>query len=133
MRHKLMSRHCLLLASCLTLSGTFAHADTNMTATAFDAFSAGKILHYTTNGKDYGAEQYLPDRTVIWFTPEDGCIKGKWFEQDQRICFVYEDKPDLSCWQFQQTENGLRGTLDGDPADAPETMLTPSDAALICD
>ena len=58
-----------LIAALLPLP---AFAQTPMTAAEFDAYATGKTLTYARDGAVWGAEQYLPDRKVVWaFTAEE--------------------------------------------------------------
>jgi len=87
-------------ASAQTLSGS-----------AFDAYTQGKILYFSENGERYGAERYLPGQRVEWSFLDGECKEGIWYEQDRAICFVYEDRPEPQCWEFEITSNGLRATF----------------------
>ncbi|WP_114965911.1 hypothetical protein [Alkalilacustris brevis] len=82
----------------------------------FEALTTGRTMTYGVGGLVYGIEQYLPGRRVIWAFAGDACRQGTWFEADDHICFVYDDAPErLHCWQFFDTDAGLRAQAEGDP------------------
>lgn len=84
-----------------------------MTGAEFEAYVSGKTLFFLENGQPYGAEIYLPGRRVRWSFLDGQCTEGTWFEQDGLICFDYEDRSDLQCWSFRQTDAGLAATFAG--------------------
>lgn len=90
-----------------------------MSGADFEAYTEGRTLYFGSNGQDYGAEDYLPDRQVRWSFLDGECKKGFWYEQSgssgPEICFVYEDRPnDPQCWTFERTGGGLRATFRGE-------------------
>lgn len=85
-----------------------------MGAEAFDTYTKGKTLYFRENGAAYGAERYLPGRRVEWSFLDGICKFGEWYPDDGAICFVYEDRPDPQCWEFELTPNGLSATFLGD-------------------
>jgi hypothetical protein len=100
---------------------TPARAQQAMTGAEFDAYTRGKTLTYYESDRPYGIEQYLGGRRVTWAFDDGECQKGTWFEPEPAlICFSYENTPDDQCWNFFQTETGLRATFIGEtPGDAP--------------
>lgn len=114
--------------------GTAAWAETPMTGAEFDAYATGRTLSFGTFGNpDYGVEQYLPDRNVIWSPAPDICVEGVWFDQGDNICFVYETDPEPQCWLIFRTENGIRaqftnrpgGTVIFESLDNPQPLVCP--------
>lgn len=103
----------LLILLCLT-AGTL-RAETPMSAEAFDAYTRGKTLFYGSDGEAYGVERYLDGRRVIWSFLDGNCRNGLWYEQDEQICFIYEDRLDPQCWTFFQTPRGLIARFENDP------------------
>jgi hypothetical protein len=104
------------LAAIVALIGTSALAETPMTGAEFDAYATGKTLSFGTPGNpDFGVEQYLPGRDVIWSPAPDVCIKGVWFEQNGDICFLYDHDPEPKCWAVYPTENGIRAEFTNRP------------------
>jgi hypothetical protein len=118
-------------ALCLLLA-TPALAENPMTGAEFEAYATGKTLTYGLGGVVYGIEQYLPGRRVLWAFEGDICRDGYWYEQDQEICFVYEDDPTPQCWTFLQTDKGLRARFTGDPQGADLSEVGQSATPLIC-
>jgi len=83
---------------------------------AFAARVLGRTVTWSTaEGQPHGAEQYLPDRRVIWRFRGEDCQRGHWFGDGGLICFVYEDLPGLQCWQFSETAEGLTALAEGAP------------------
>lgn len=79
----------------------------------FDALTQGKTIYFRSDGELYGAEQYLPDRRVIWSFLDGECSEGRWFARNGRICFVYDHAPlNQQCWIFDQGARGLRAEFD---------------------
>lgn len=66
----------------------------------FEALVTGKTLSYSTNGTEYGAEEYFPNRRVMWSFLDGECQEGEWYVAGDAICFVYENMPTPQCWQF---------------------------------
>ena len=84
----------------LVLSSTAPTAKT-LDGAEFDAYTRGKTLVYQRLGVQYGAEQYLSNRRVVWSFLDGECKEGYWYPQGQEICFVYEDRPEPQCWSFK--------------------------------
>lgn len=103
--------------------------DTYLSGAEFDAYTAGKTLNYMREGITYGAEQYLPDRQVVWAFEGDECIKGFWYEPEPTlICFSYEGGENgPQCWKFSLGNGGLHAVLDmAEPAtELYETQQSP--------
>ncbi|WP_417244772.1 hypothetical protein [Celeribacter sp.] len=85
-----------------------------LTGAEFDAYATGKTLTYAESGEPYGAEEYLPGKRVRWAFDKDTCKEGIWYEQDQNICFIYEDGMDPQCWQFFVEHDKLKAVFQGD-------------------
>ena len=64
-------------------------------------------LSYSSQGRSYGAEQYLPGRRVIWTFLDGECQEGSWYEEAGLICFVYENNFEPQCWSFWERGGGL--------------------------
>ena len=103
------------LAILLALSAQAVGAQTALSGAEFDEYTRGKTLFYGFQGKVYGVEQYLPDRRVIWSFLDGQCKKGIWYQREEQICFVYEDRLDPQCWVFKRSGGGLIARPDGDP------------------
>lgn len=91
-----------------------ASAQTPLSAEAFDRLTRGKTYYYAEDGMPYGAEEYRADREVIWSFLDGDCIRGRWYEAGDAICFVYEDRETPQCWNFYHDGNLRARFLDGD-------------------
>lgn len=109
-----------------------AVAETAMTAEEFEAYSTGKTLTFGQLGQPYGAEQYLPNRRVRWSYLDGQCKEGRWFEDLELICFVYDDDPVAQCWSFFETPNGLEARYENDPEDVSLYVAQESIEPLMC-
>ena len=116
----------------LLLCAGQGHAETPMTAAEFEAYTTGKTLTYSVGGQVYGAEQYLPDRRVIWAFKGNVCADGIWYEQAGLICFAYEDNSDAQCWNFYSGTTGLRAEFTGDAEGTPLSEVDQSKFPLNC-
>lgn len=110
-----------ILAAVTTLAAPVL-AQTALDTEAFDAYTRGRTLSFSSQGQAYGFEQYLPNQRVRWAFAGQECQEGVWYERSGMICFLYEDAPsDEQCWIFTQTDTGLRGVFQG--PDGPGTEL----------
>ena len=114
------------------LAGLAAETGRPMTGAEFEAATTGRTLYYNSAGQAYGVEQYLPGRRVIWAFVGDDCRKGNWYENQEQICFVYEDNTDPQCWLFYQTPAGLTARSLGFPDSAPLIAVEQSPEAMAC-
>lgn len=103
-------RYALICAALLSAPPAIAAP---MDADAFENYTEGKTLYFSEAGSAYGAERYLPGRKVEWSFLDGRCKTGEWYPANGAICFVYEDRPDPQCWEFEKTANGLRATFIG--------------------
>lgn len=99
---------------------------------AFERYATGKTLYYGSEGTVYGAEQYLPNRRVIWAFLGEPCKYGTWYPRGDEICFVYDNEPDAHCWTFFQTASGLRAQFSGDPSGTALVEVDQSADPLAC-
>lgn len=122
-----------LTALCLAVAAGAAAAETPMTAAEFEAYVTGRTVYYASRGEAaYGAEQYLPDRRVIWTFLDGECAEGFWYEEDGLICFVYELDLVPQCWSFWRLDGGITARFENDPAATALYELSQSDEPLIC-
>ena len=122
----------LLIALFFAVPVLAQDAESPLTGEEFDALTVGRTMLYAENGRSYGAEQYLTGRRVLWAFVGDQCRKGYWYEQDEMICFVYEDDPIPQCWTFYNTPDGLTAQFFGDPNEAPLVAVEESTEPLPC-
>lgn len=122
-----------LFALTLAALPGLAAAQTPMTAAEFEAYVTGKTLFFSSEGQAYGAEQYLPNRRVIWTFLGDECQEGFWYENQGQICFVYDFSPDPQCWTFWQKANGLGARFENDPAATELYEVYQSPEPLVCE
>lgn len=123
-------RH-LALAFCLAALPAAAQ-QTPMTASEFEAYATGKTLTYARDGAIWGTEQYLPGRRVVWAFTEDICRDGSWYEDQNAICFVYDDEGVPQCWEFFLGQGGLSARFLGDPDSTPLSEVAQSDGPMPC-
>ncbi|MEM1005632.1 MAG: hypothetical protein AAGB28_02315 [Pseudomonadota bacterium] len=102
----------MILCSVL---GQAAFAQSPLSGTEFDAYTQGKTLFYGFEGQIYGVERYLPNRRVIWSFLDGNCKEGLWYQNEDQICFIYEDRLDPQCWEFTRSGGGLIARFEGDP------------------
>jgi len=89
-----------------------AGAEALMTPGEFEAHVTGRTLTFAFRGGDYGVEQYLPGRRVLWAFVGRDCEGGVWFPQDGQICFLYDQNPDdPRCWHVYHAPGGSRAVL----------------------
>ena len=110
--------------------GTPAHAQ--MSAEDFDAYTRGHTLYYGAGGQAYGGEEYLDNRRVRWSFLDGECQEGYWYEQDDLICFVYENRPDPQCWSFERTGSGLIARFSGETVMSELYEVERSSEPLMC-
>lgn len=99
----------------MALSAQAVGAQTALSGAEFDSYTRGKTLFYGYDGQVYGVERYLPNRRVIWSFMDGDCKEGVWFERNEQICFIYEDRLDPQCWVFSQSGSGLIAQFEGNP------------------
>ncbi len=115
-------------AFCTPLLPAFADP---MTGAEFEAYTLGKTLTFSANGTIYGAEEYLPGQQVRWAFDQDSCMDGYWFEQNDNICFNYEDGRPTQCWQFFLEQDKLRAVFQG-ASDTELYEAHKTDAPMSC-
>ncbi len=126
-----MRRTAALLAALL-LAAPGQAADAPVTPDAFEALSVGRTLTYSLGGKVYGTEQYLPGRRVLWAFEGEDCRTGQWYEDEGRICFVYEAGSDAQCWTYFRDAGGLRAQFAGDPPGAEAAAVAEIPGPMDC-
>ena len=99
----------LLVASALAVK-----AEIPISGETFEALTTGKTFSYGVGGTAYGAEEYLPNRRVLWSFLDGDCFEGRWYTDGSHICFVYEGISDDQCWQFFQDGNRLTARFQGE-------------------
>jgi hypothetical protein len=122
----------LLAPLALTAAVTGALAGEPMDGAAFDDYTRGKTLFYAQNGEAYGAEIYLDNRRVKWSFLDGNCKEGSWYEQDEQICFVYEDNPEPQCWAFHSENGRLIARFENLPGATQLYEATDVNAEMIC-
>ncbi|MEJ6397833.1 hypothetical protein [Yoonia sp. 208BN28-4] len=100
----------------LALAASPAVAESPMTGDAFEAYTAGRTLTFSTpTTPNFGTEMYLSDRRVLWSTIPGECTTGVWYDQGRDICFVYENDPEPKCWEIYKETDGLRAVFTTRP------------------
>jgi hypothetical protein len=109
--------------------------ETPLTIEEFEALVTGKKMDHFNSGQTdpYGAEVYLPNRSVRWAFTADECVDGTYYARDGAICFHYEGRMGEICWHYwRDGADGLTGLPISDPADAPQYEMRPSTQKLAC-
>lgn len=114
----------------LAVLGAPAHAQ--MSAEEFDAYTRGHTFYYGAGGEAYGGEEYLDNRRVRWSFLDGECQDGYWYEEDDLICFIYENRPDPQCWSFERTGSGLIARFSGETAMSELYEVEKSSEPLMC-
>lgn len=102
-----------LIATLIFLAGPVL-AETPMTGAEFDANTTGETLTYDYGDGLFGTEEYLEGRRVRWAFDGDLCIYGIWYPVEDRICFEYENEPEVACWQYFLENGRIRGVFMGE-------------------
>jgi hypothetical protein len=119
---------CLL---AMLLAGP-ALSETPMSASEFEAYTTGKTLYFSSRGRDYGVEEYKPNRRVTWSFLDGECQEGSWYPQGEMICFVYEAYPDPQCWTFFRRGAGLMARFENDPTATTLFETRTSEEPMMC-
>ncbi len=107
---RIFKRSIILMVIAAPLS-----AETPMTAEAFDLYTRGKTVFYSSQGQRYGAEKYFDRRRVRWSDFSDQCQEGHWYADGTEICFVYDANPSQpQCWHFFLDDDGLTAKYSGE-------------------
>lgn len=109
-----------------------AQAEDLLGAEAFDSYTRGKTLSFSWQGQEFGKEQYLSDRRVIWAFSGEECRRGSWYPQGDHICFTYNDDPTPKCWTFQLGPTGLQAMFEDGTQGADLTEVEQSPDPLSC-
>ena len=97
-------------------AGRPAWAGAPLTADQFDRYTQGRTFYYGVNGREYGAEEYLSNRRVIWTFLDGKCQDGHWYQKEEMICFEYEALEETQCWTFELGPGGdLSAQFENDP------------------
>lgn len=115
----------------LCLSGSAAAAETQMTATDFEAWSTGKTLVYSRDGNLWGSETHLAGRGTVDDDEGGICRSGQWYPRGDDICFTYENSPGPFCWRFLRDGDQVFAQYSDD-AFAPRFAVTLGDAPVAC-
>lgn len=123
-------KHLLIICCLVTASPAFCEAP--MSGAEFDRYSQGKTLYYASEGKAYGAEEYLKNHRVRWSFLDGKCKEGQWYESGSDICFVYDNDPNPQCWSFFASADGLIARFENDPTQTELYEVNQSDEPMLC-
>ena len=107
------------------------HADT-ISPAEFERRVEGKTLSFAKDGLPVGVEQYLRGRRVIWAFVDGQCEMGRYFVQDDNICFEYDKFGVSYCWVFFEQEGQMHGHLVGETPEDSLVVVGESDAPINC-
>ncbi len=77
-------------------------------------------MYFTFNGQPFGIEQFFKGRRSKWRFEDGRCDDGKWFADNNLICFNYEGGLETQCWHFLKTDDGYAARAEGA---APDDIL----------
>ncbi|WP_435139286.1 hypothetical protein [Pseudopelagicola sp. nBUS_19] len=109
-----------------------AAAQSPMTGVEFEAYVQGKTLYYAADESRYGVEEYLPRRRVRWSFLDGHCKEGRWYEQANQICFVYEDNFEPQCWSFFLGSDGLTAQFENESGGQTLYEIANSGEEMLC-
>ncbi len=121
----------LSLPLCLILSAP-AQAAQTLDAAGFRAEVEGQTIWFAQDGTEYGAEYYIGRDRVWWSFLDGNCLTGRWFQDGDALCFLYNDSERPQCWRFSLGPGGLsaESTDAANPVTIRETRR--SDEPLYC-
>lgn len=123
----------IAMMSCCALPAMALQAgDKPLTAAEFEAAVTGKTMDYAASGVIFGTEFYQTGRKVLWAFTREECHEGKWYPQDDAICFAYDDLDGPQCWLFFRTAAGLTAQFIGPDGLGDPAQVSQSAAPLSC-
>lgn len=124
-------RSLILCLACTALPAA-AQDERILSADEFQDFIGTSTVYYGRNGNPYGAEQYLPNRKVIWSFLNNECQYGVWYDRKDQICFIYEGQSSEICWHFMEVDGNKAARVIGDDPENDLVALTQNDEPLHC-
>ena len=103
-----------------------------MSGAEFEAYTTGKTLYFGQAGQPYGVEEYFDNRRVRWSFLDGECKDGVWYEEQDQICFVYDDNPTPQCWSFFEQPGGLVAQFENDPNSTTLYEAGEADEPMMC-
>ena len=110
-----------------------AAAEDRVTAQAFDAMTRGRTVVYSFDGAFHGMERHLGDRRVEWAFSDGTCHAGRWYEENDNICFIYESLDGPQCWTFLSAPGGFLATYVDEAGPGTTYSAKLSDARMTCE
>ena len=93
------------LPLALILAATTATAQDRLNAEQFDALVTGLTITYLADdGVTVGVEAYHPNGRVTWVVSDGVCQKGRWYQEGEQICFIYQGYDTPECTWFSHRE-----------------------------
>ena len=121
-----------LTAICVASLALPALAAEALSPQEFERYVTGKTLYYGTGGQTYGVEEYLTNRRVRWSFLDGKCKEGRWYDDLDLICFVYEDTPEPQCWSFYLEGGKLRAQFENNTDSADLYEVGENDEPMLC-
>lgn len=121
-----------VLAVLFALAAQPLWAAEPMSGAEFERYVQGKTLYFGLADEAYGAEEYLGNRRVRWSFLDGQCKDGFWYEEDQMICFVYEDSGEPQCWTFYEDGSKLRAVFENNPSSTVLYEARKDDDPMMC-
>ena len=93
------------LTLALALLATTASAQERLSAEEFDRLLTGQTVTYLLDdGVTTGIEAYHPGGRVTWQVRDGLCQKGRWFQEGDQICFLYQGDTAPHCTWFSHRD-----------------------------
>jgi len=124
-----MLKYLSIILLCLSHP---SFAETIISPDAFEKLSTGKTLHFSLDGKPFGAEEFFEGRRSKWRFQDGTCEDGEWFAENDLICFNYEGGLETQCWHFLKTEDGYGARAEGAPIDDILKLERIDEKPLLC-
>ena len=115
----------------LFLSATSLSAQ-HLDGEAFQAQTEGQTIYFYDLEMGVVAEQYLPNRQVLWSVGPGMCLEGSWYDDGQNICFEYVGRPDPICWTTSLDQGRILVELVGGDSSDNQFEVYRTDEPLDC-
>lgn len=109
-----------------------ALAEPPMTAAEFSAHVGTDTLTYGYSTGLIGIATYGPDQTLVWRYEDGDCVKGRYSQSGDAICFAFEITDISACWHFGLVSGRLHGVVTNAPGNDRIFEIGRSDRPLDC-
>ena len=104
-----------------------------VTAGDFRAIASNRVLEYRMGGVPVYEEHFIDNSgAVSLFWPDGQCENGHWYEEDQTICFDWEEYGKMySVWSMSD-QLYVRGITDGTISSFVSDVIVRDDPPRVC-